>query len=630
MEEGYFGLNQYDDVKVKLRSTVMNNQKICFIHLRETFPRVATLIFVFGMVLTGELAIAQGVDSVNRFALVIGNSNYSELGDLKNPRNDATDMAASLRGLGFDVTLKIDTDLVSMEDEVENLKRKLSQKSDSIGFFYYAGHGIQSQGDNYLIPVDARIINENYLRLRAFSLQGLLMNLNDAKNFLNIVVLDACRDNPFSWARSGQRGLTVVGNQPGGSIIVYATSAGSVAKDGEGKNGVFTAELLKYINQPGLEISDVFKRTGAGVRDATKGDQIPEIYSKFFGTQYLLGERSPTPITSPKIPSTPSLSALVGSITVRTEVAGSIYLDGKMIDSLRDGGARRITDLEVGYYSVEIRYNSDKTELQRIKVEEGKESVISFSGIGPTPVRPNGFIEMVHVEGGKFLMGSYSGQNDERPINLVQVSSFLIGKYEVTQKQYFMITEKNPSKFLSGADGEKRPVEQVSWYDAVEFCNKLSDMEGFQRVYRVSGMSVIADFSKNGYRLPTEAEWEYAARGGIQAKGYIYSGSHNIDQVSWFGSNSGGMTHAVGMKQPNELGIYDMAGNVWEWCWDWYAGSYDSIAQRDPVGPSLGDNRVIRGGSWGNNENYLRPSFRSINSPGIKYSFLGFRVARRP
>jgi formylglycine-generating enzyme required for sulfatase activity len=592
-----------------------------------------TALMVFSMIFIGPFAIAQGANSANRFALVIGNSNYSELGSLKNPKNDATDIAASLRNLGFDVTLKIDTDLVSMEDEVENLRRKLSQKSESIGFFYYAGHGIQSQGDNYLIPVDARIVNENYLRLRAFSLQGLLMNLNDAKNALNIVVLDACRDNPYSWARSGQRGLTVVGNQPGGSIIVYATSAGSVAKDGEGKNGVFTSELLKYINQPGLEISDVFKRTGAGVKDATRGDQIPEIYSKFFGTQYLLGERSPTVFTSPQTPSSPSLSTLIGSITVRTETAGSLYLDGKMISTLREGGARRITDLEVGYYTVEIRYDTGKTEQQRIKIEEGKEAIVSFSGDVPAPpaapLISKGLVEMVFVQGGTFAMGSNSASSDEKPVHQVTVSSFMIGKYEVTQEQYQRVVGTNPSYFTSGYDTGKRPVEQVTWYDAAAFCNRLSEMEGLEKVYVISGTNVNADFKKNGYRLPTEAEWEYAALGGEKRKNFTYAGSNDIDQVGWHSSNSGKQTRMAGTKILNEIGIYDMSGNVWEWCWDCY-GSYGSGQQIDPLGASSGGIRVIRGGSWCDGAGRLRSTSRGYNVPSSRYYFVGFRVARRP
>ncbi|HEY9055162.1 MAG TPA: SUMF1/EgtB/PvdO family nonheme iron enzyme, partial [Rectinemataceae bacterium] len=207
---------------------------------------------------------------------------------------------------------------------------------------------------------------------------------------------------------------------------------------------------------------------------------------------------------------------------------------------------------------------------------------------------------------------------------------FMIGKYEVTQEQYQKVMGTNPSKFISGSEAPRRPVEQVSWYDAVTFCNKLSELEGLQKVYTITGTNVQADFSRNGYRLPTEAEWEYAARGGSQSKGYTYAGSNDVGSVAWYGSNSGNTTHAVGTKAPNELGLYDMSGNVWEWCWDWYKNSYDYGAQKDPLGASSGDRRVNRGGGWSNSLSNLRSDSRDFNSPGFRHYLLGFRLLRRP
>jgi formylglycine-generating enzyme len=224
-------------------------------------------------------------------------------------------------------------------------------------------------------------------------------------------------------------------------------------------------------------------------------------------------------------------------------------------------------------------------------------------------------IKMSYVEGGSFNNGT-SG---------VTVSSFYIGKYEVTQEQYEKVMGKNPSSFKNS--GKNAPVEQVSWYDAVEFCNKLSNKEGLQKCYSGSGNSIKCDFSKNGYRLPTEAEWEYAAKGGSKSKGYKYSGSNNLDEVGWYGDNSGGKTHSVGGKKSNELGIYDMSGNVWEWCWDWY-GSYSSNPQTDPRGPSSGSGRVNRGGCWFSIASRCRAAYRIDFSPGRSDNDLGFRLAR--
>ena len=165
-----------------------------------------------------------------RYALVVGNGNYIELSKLKNPTNDAHDIGEALKSLGFQVDSLADADLATMEDAVVRLGNRLSTSKDSIGFFFYAGHGVQSNGINYLIPTDAHIPVEVFLRSKALSAQEVLDVLAEAHNSLNVVVLDACRDNPFSWARSGTRGLSVVDRQPPGSIVVFATSAGSVAQ----------------------------------------------------------------------------------------------------------------------------------------------------------------------------------------------------------------------------------------------------------------------------------------------------------------------------------------------------------------------------------------------------------------
>lgn len=221
-----------------------------------------------------------------------------------------------------------------------------------------------------------------------------------------------------------------------------------------------------------------------------------------------------------------------------------------------------------------------------------------------------GEAEMVFVQGGMFVMGCTSEQgsdcfDDERPPHTVTVSDFYIGKYEVTQKQWTEIMGSNPSYFK----GDNRPVENVSWNEVQVFISRLNAQTG------------------GNYRLPTEAEWEYAARGGNKSKGYKYSGGNMILDIAWYSDNSGNTTHVVGTKHPNELGIYDMSGNVWEWCHDWY-GSYSSYSQTDPTGASSGSYRVFRGGSWFSNARGVRVSARSISPPVNRGSFIGFRLAR--
>jgi len=231
--------------------------------------------------------VAQSAPTPQKYALVIGNGVYRNISRLANPVNDANDMAAALQSMGFVVDKLIDASQDQIDSAVTRLKNRLSVSTNSYGFFFYAGHGVQSNGENFLIPVDANIPGENYLRSRAVSMQVMLSELNDAGNELNMVVLDACRDNPFSWARSGSRGLSVIGNQPAKSIIVYATSAGQTAADGTGRNGLFTSQLLKNITTPGIDVSEIFRRTGADVISVSGGKQTPAVYSQFFGTAVL-------------------------------------------------------------------------------------------------------------------------------------------------------------------------------------------------------------------------------------------------------------------------------------------------------------------------------------------------------
>jgi formylglycine-generating enzyme required for sulfatase activity len=201
--------------------------------------------------------------------------------------------------------------------------------------------------------------------------------------------------------------------------------------------------------------------------------------------------------------------------------------------------------------------------------------------------------EMVKVEGGTFLMGCTSDQEDdcykdEKPAHKVTLTSFNISKYEITQEQWNSVMGTNP---LKNSRGGKYPVRNISWNDAQEFCSRLSAKTGKQ------------------YRLPTEAEWEYAARGGNQSRGYKYSGSDNINDVGWYDYNSGGNIHPIGRKLPNELGIYDMSGNVWEWCCDKYV-EYSISEQEDPVATKASSVFVARGGSWAASELLCRVSFR--------------------
>ena len=218
--------------------------------------------------------------------------------------------------------------------------------------------------------------------------------------------------------------------------------------------------------------------------------------------------------------------------------------------------------------------------------------------------------EMVYVEGGTFRMGATEEQgedaaDDEKPVHRVTLSSYLIGKHEVTQALWGEVMGVNPSVNEQGGD---YPVENVSWFACQEFIGKLNARTGMK------------------FRLPTEAEWEYAARGGNRSKGYKYAGSDNLDEVGWYRDNIGS-THPVGQKKPNELGLYDMSGNVWEWCQDWY-GDYTEESQTNPVGPQSGEwgDRVLRGGSHWNRAWRCRVSNRFSFVPGNRGATRGLRL----
>jgi formylglycine-generating enzyme len=232
-------------------------------------------------------------------------------------------------------------------------------------------------------------------------------------------------------------------------------------------------------------------------------------------------------------------------------------------------------------------------------------------------------IPMTYVEGGSFQMGSDSGYSNEQPVHTVRVDSFYIGTYEITQDIYEEVMGSN----LSEWKGDCLPVEWVTWYEAVQFCNALSREEGRQEAYTISGTNVSVNWESSGYRLPTEAEWEYAARGGAESQGYTYAGSNTVGDAAWYSDNSVSRTHPVGERQANELGLYDMSGNVWEWCWDWYdSSSYGSSPTANPKGPSSGSSRVLRGGSWYNSAQSVRTANRGGSAPSYRYDIFGFRV----
>ena len=589
-----------------------------------------TLVILLLVVLPVAVCLAQAGE--RRVALVIGNGTYRHLPRLTNPVKDARDVSETLQALGFSVTTLTDGGISAMEEAVRQFSRELARDSVTAGVFFYAGHAVQSGGENFLIPVDADVKTEVELKRKAIWAQEVLAYMNEARNRFNMVILDACRDNPFAGTfRSATRGLAVVGSAPPETVVVYATAAGSTAEDGAGRNSPFTAALLKHIRTPGIDAEAMLRRVTSEVQATTSNRQTPYRYSSLTSDfQFVTASGSRQPTVTAVVTAVKN----TGSVEVSARSAATLHLDGVQVGTVAAGVTVRLDGVETDTHTVELRYDDGERETRSVTVEKDRAVSVTFNYAKRAKVS-NGF---VLVEAGTFQMGSTGvvsvsmlGDRDEKPDHSVRISrAFYMSNYEVTQKQWREVMGINPSYFK----GDDLPVEQVSWYDAVEYFNRLSRREGLTPCYSGSGDSILCNFSANGYRLPTEAEWEYAARGGNQSKGYTHAGSNSVGDVGWYDGNSGGATHPVGRKRPNELGLYDMSGNVWEWCWDWYV-AYSSSTATDPVGASGGPDRmnrggslrVVRGGSWFD-AGRLHVAGRGYGSPSSSSDLLGFRPVR--
>jgi len=544
-----------------------------------------------------------------RIALVIGNGTYSSC-PLKNPVNDATDMATALKRAGFTVTLKKNANLQEMVEAIENFGNNL--KRGGVGLFYYAGHGVQVSNVNYLLPVSAKINKESDVRFQAVDAGRVLAEMENANNGLNIVILDACRDNPFGKSfRSSSRGLAIVANAPSGTFISYSTGAGQVASDGEGKNSPYTRALLENIAKPGLTINKVFMNVRSKVKKET--GQVPWELSSLEGDFYFM-------TGSAKMVSDKS-----ESVAAKTSPTDDLDDENKKLEAEQ----RRLEEEKASFVKKKAldekrqqieeereRLEAEKEAARQVEVERKQAKKTTTLAMSKRPlastVDETTGMQLVFVKGGCFQMGDNfgDGDGDEKPVHDVCVSNFYIGKYEVTQGQWEKVMGSNPSHFKNC--GENCPVENVSWNDTQDFIRKLNSQSG-----------------KN-YRLPTEAEWEYAARSGGRKEKYSGTDS-SLDDYAWYSSNSGSKTHTVGQMKPNGLGIYDMSGNVWEWCSDGYWFKYYGESPRDnPQAPDGSSYRVLRGGGWEASARSSCAASRNRSIPVIRNNNYGFRIGVSP
>ena len=507
---------------------------------------------------------ASGVAAMDqRLALVIGNGAYRSV-PLKNPVNDATDVAAMLEKLGFRVVLRTNVGRKAMEGAIRQFGRDLLK--GGIGLFYFAGHGMQVGGRNYLIPVDAQIETESDVHFESVDAGRVLGKMEDAQNDMNIVILDACRDNPFARStRSASKGLARM-DAPKGSIIAYATAPGAVAADGFGRNGIYTKHLLANIETPGLSIETFFKNVRIGVIGETGDKQVPWESSSLTGDFFFSPKRGMAVVAAP-------VSAKAGA--------------GK--------SAARVAE-KVPPVATRAGQDADAKDRDR---SVRKPDVTNALGMA-----------FVFVPPGSFMMGSPAGETgrdaDERLHRVTLTRGFFMQTTEVTQGQWEAVMGSMPADFQDcGADC---PVEMVSWNHVMAFIEKLNRLEG-------------GAF----YRLPTEAEWEYTCRAG-ESRAIAASG---MSKVGWYRANTGGRLKPVGGKRPNAWGIYDMQGNVYEWCQDRF-GPYGASSAVDPAGPDEGLFRVFRGGSWISGAEACRAAVRNCHHADFRGNHLGFRLVRNP
>ncbi len=601
---------------------------------------VRTMAIFAVVMLVSLFAISQdrGVAGMTgaRVALLIGNSAY-KIGPLKNPVNDANDMAVALKKCGFRVIARTDCDLRAMKEALDNFAKDIPGCEAAL--FFFAGHGMQVGGRNYLVPVDASPTAENEVEFECLDAGRVLAKLEIGGAQVNIVILDACRNNPLSrsW-RSANQGLTNM-DAPKGSIILFATAPGSLASDGEGsRNGIYTGCLLKHLATPGLPIEQVFKRTAADVQRETQEVQSPWLSSSLTGDFCFTVEASPTiaskPETVTSLPPPPSAPALVGGLQVSVNVSKArVKVDGRDAGEATLQKALNISGLPAGDVEVEVTAEGYAPLNKTVAIKEGiwaqepfkltktayfqgemKPAVEHAAQVGDPQmgeVRTFSGIDFCWIPAGNFMMGSENGPDDERPMRQVTIAhGFWLGKTEVTQAQWQAVMGSNPSKFAGNADS---PVEQVSWEECQAFILRLND--GGQGVFR----------------LPSEAEWEYACRAGSAAVYCFGNYESQLGEYAWYNGSRRVAIHAVAGKRANAWGLYDMHGNVWEWCQDWYHKSYQGAPSDGSVWvSSTGQRRVTRGGSWFDTPGRCRSASRGSGDPSYRFEDNGFRLLRTP
>jgi len=576
---------------------------------------------------------ARDFSPLGRVALVIGNGSY-DIGMLRNATNDAKGMAEALESVGFDVLLRTDVGKAGMKTAIREFGNRLGE--DAVGLFYYAGHGVRVNGKNYLLPVGADIECENEVEFEAIRADRVLTMMESARSPLNLMILDACRDNPLKKTCSRgslERGLESMGARSGTKIL-FATHPGEKAFDGDGRHSPFTESLMREIRVPGREIEGFIKAVTLAVHDQTGGKQVPYEEGSSLGDFYFLparagAEKKPLLADSGGVevvePVRPRPAEPVhGELLVETNVPNAAVL---LNDRERGRGSLQFRKMLPGAYRITVEAEGYDSFQKTVTVSAGQSHTLKayLEAAGPDEPAPGEIVrgplgmEFAWIPPGTFMMGSPEDEpgrdGDETRHRVTLTEGFWMQTTEVTQGQWKAVMGSNPSSFKNC--GDDCPVENVSWNDVQEFIQKLNAR------------------GQGTYRLPTEAQWEYAARAGTETAFYF---GENLDcSQANFGNGwssecedeNPGETMKVGSFPANRWGLRDMHGNVWEWTADW-RGDYPAGSVTNPTGSSSGSSRVVRGGSWFILAAYCRSADRHGFSPGYRDGYLGFRLSRQP
>ncbi len=558
------------------------------------------------LILLLSLLAAPPAFAAGRVALVIGNGDYKNAPELKNPVKDARAVAAALERLGFTVLKKFDLNRLEMEDILGQFGDRA--RAAEVALVFYAGHGMQMDGHNYLVPVDARLDQERDLR-RLILLDDVLKEASQASR-LGLVILDSCRDNPFTQTLAQSmgssrsvavgRGLARIERTPSDVLVAFATRDNAVAADGVGEHSPFTTALLKHLETPGLEVRLLFGQVRDTVLAMTNHVQEPYIYGSLGGTPIYL---APPAVNAPVAIAPPAGASPVTRPREPPVVATPPAGASPVLPSPATQPQKPVATA-----SPTVTLPSPFTRPPEPVSQPGRvfRDTLSDGSQGP---------EMVTIPAGTFLMGSpesEAGRSHDERQHPVSIKSFAIGRYEVTFEDYDRFAE---------ATGREKPADEgwgrdrqpviVSWSDADAYAKWLSQQTG-QR-----------------YRLPTEAEWEYAARAGIQAP-YWWGVAIGSNRANCNGCGSrwdNKQTAPVGSFSANPFGLYDTAGNVWEWtCSEYdkdYGGKELSCTCSETGGPC-----VLRGGSWDSVPQGVRGAARIWTDPRAGVHTWGFRLAR--